>query len=72
MFICKYRTGRPAIFYTIKKRECLLANAVTVCAENFPDFWDDFRRQFSKTSLRSDALYAFFNKSLVFCSVISN
>jgi hypothetical protein len=67
MFVCKHKTGIPG---RIKKRECLPANTLIMSAVNFPDFWDNFRRQFRKNSLGSDALYAFFNKSLV--SVISN
>lgn len=50
----------------------MIASSVIMSAVNFPDFWNDLEGSPEKNSLRSDALYAFFNKSLVFRSVISN
>lgn len=59
-------------FSTIHKGEFLLANSVITSAVNFPDFQNDLKHTPEKNSLRSDVLYAFFNKSLVFRSVISD
>jgi hypothetical protein len=70
MFSCWHRTD--IIFCTVHKQEFLLADSVITSAVNFPEFWNDLEGSPEKNSLRSDALYASFNKSLVFRSVISN
>ena len=70
MFSCWHRTD--IIFCTVHKQEFLLADSVITSAANFPDFWNDLEGSPEKNSLRSDTLYASFNKSLVFRSVISN
>lgn len=70
MFSCWHRTD-IIFFYNSQRRISACKQCHHVCCE-LPWLLEWLISSPEKNSLRSDALYAFFNKSLVFRSVISN